>query len=188
MPIKLRRLLRISLLCLLLFFVGMVTFITVDGLTNTSTPCELGVVLGNKVHPSGRMSVALRKRMEQAMVVWNGGLVDRLMVSGGLGKEGHDEAIVMRDYLLKMGVPRDKIIVDSQGLDTRLTSLHAKETGAESVIVITNYFHISRAKLACRQAGIPVVHGSAPIYFHWTNLWSVPREVIGWWAYLLRLK
>ena len=185
---KLHRFLRVTIWASIAVFLVMIAFITIDGLTNTQTPCELGVVLGSKVHPSGRMSVSLRKRMEQAVVVWEAGLVQKLMVSGGVGKEGHDEAVVMQAYLLKAGVPRSKIIVDSKGLDTRLTAKHAHATGAKSVIVISNFYHIPRAKMACRQAGIETVHGSAPIYFHWTNLWSVPREVLGWWAYFFRLK
>lgn len=185
---NLRRTLRYSFLFALTIIISTLGYILADGLTNTKTPCELGVVLGSKVHPSGRPSITLQKRLEQATLIYKQKLVPKLMVSGGLGKEGHDEAIVMRNLLIKAGIPRRDIIVDSQGNDTRLTAKHAHQQAPQSVIVISNYYHISRAKLACQQAGIPVVHGSAAKHFHISHLWSVPREVVGWWAYLFRLK
>jgi vancomycin permeability regulator SanA len=166
--------------------------IIADGLAPTRERSDFGLVLGNKVHPDGRLSVALRSRVDHAAALHRAGRVGHLLVSGATGREGHDEAVAMRDALVARGIPASAITVDSQGWDTRASARHAAafaaRRGFTSVTVITNYYHVSRAKLACRQEGVPVVRGSSPLRFHVDNVRSVPRDVLGWWFYLLRLK
>jgi len=166
--------------------------ICVDGLTNTKERSDFGLVLGNKVHPDGRLSVALQSRVDQAAEWYQADLVGHLLVSGATGKEGHDEAEVMRTALVARGIPISAITVDSQGWDTRQSARNAaafaKRRGFSSVTVITNYYHISRSKLACSQEGLSPARGSSPWRFHPDNLRSIPRDAIGWWLYLLRAK
>jgi len=191
-PVRLLRWLRLLLLLLLLVFGITAAALVADGLTNTREPSDFGLVLGNKVHPDGTLSVALRSRVEHAAALHRAGLVGHLLVSGATGKEGHDEAVVMREALVALGVPASAITVDSQGWDTRASARNAAafatRHGYESVTVITNYYHVSRSKLACRQEGLGRVCGSAPLRFHVDNFRSVPRDVFGWWCYFLRVK
>ena len=53
-----------------------------------------------------------------------------LFVSGGVDAAGADEAAVMRDYLISRGVPADRIVADSAGVDTWATARHATPTCA----------------------------------------------------------
>jgi len=184
--------LRRAALAVLLFLTITAVALVIDGLTNTREPSDFGLVLGNKVHPDGTLSVALRSRVEHAAALYQAGLVGHLLVSGATGREGHDEAKSMRKALLALGIPDAAITVDSEGWDTRASARNAatfaNQKGFGSVTVITNYYHISRSKLACQQGGLRIVRGSAPIRFHPDNLRSVPRDAIGWWIYFLRIK
>lgn len=186
------RAIRWSLFGLLTISLATLTWILVDGLNDDRGSSEIGVILGGKVYPSGVVSDYLAARLDHGQKLFSEGRVQQLLVSGGVGKEGHDEAVVMRDYLVGKGVPSDRIIVDSNGVNTRKTAEFAAvelaKLEADSVVVISQYFHIARCKLAFSQAGIGEVSGSAPWYFQWRDLFSAPREVVGIWAYLLRLR
>lgn len=189
---KLRKFVWRAALAGIIFAIINMAVLVTDGLRNETEPTDLGVILGSKVYPSGNPSQHLTARMNHGIELFKKGEVKALMVSGGFGKEGHDEAKVMQRFLIKSGVPSGKIIVDSKGIDTRHTAKHAKaemdQLGLASAKVISQYFHISRCKLAFRQAGIETVGGSAPWFFQGRDAYSLPREMIGWWAYLLRLK
>ncbi len=81
-----------------------------------------------------------------------------IFVSGGIDKHGTDEASAMKDYLVRAGVPVNKIIVDRLGVDTWATAKNAvaymKTHDMSSVMVITQYFHIPRATLAFKKNGV----------------------------------
>lgn len=96
----------------------------------------------------------------------------------------------MRGYLIARGVPADAIITDNNGLDTYMTAQNTKkifdERGLDSVLVVSNYFHISRARLALEKVGIDPVYSAHGHYFWIGDIRSVPREVAGYAYYLLR--
>jgi vancomycin permeability regulator SanA len=110
-----------------------------------------------------------------------------VVVSGGLGKEGFYEGTKMAQYLRAQGVPGNKIIIDNAGITTAATarnfrSMHLKP-GA--VIVVSQYFHISRTKLAFRNEGYAHVKGVHADYFEARDLYSIIREFFGFYKYLL---
>jgi vancomycin permeability regulator SanA len=61
----------------------------------------------------------------------------------------------MRDYLVKHGVPTQKIVVDDAGFDTWDSCVRAKKIfGVDRATVVTQEFHLPRAVALCRRAGI----------------------------------
>ena len=96
----------------------------------------------------------------------------------------------MRDILIQDSVPTGAIIVDRTGNNTRLTAIHARRImqarGWQSAVVISQYYHVPRAKLALRQAGVIHVSGAAAEYrFAWTDPLSIVREFAGFYVYLV---
>ena len=96
----------------------------------------------------------------------------------------------MRAVLMESGVPAAAIIVDRAGNNTRLTAIHAhqimQERGWQSAVVISQYYHVPRAKLALRQEGVAQVSGAAAEYrFTWTDPLSILRESAGFYVYLV---
>lgn len=119
------------------------------------------------------------------------GAAKAILVSGGRGAEGFQEADVMRGFLVRNGVSSSAIILDRAGNNTRLTAIHARAImqarGWRSAVVVTQYYHVTRAKLVLRQAGVEEVSGAAAEYrFAWTDPWSIIREWAGFYGYLLR--
>lgn len=168
-------------------------WIVASGLRDEPGQARTALVLGNKVEESGVPSERLQRRLKTAYDLFQFGHVKRIVVSGGTGQEGHDEAVVMRNTLVMFGVREPDIIVDSAGVDTMATArnyaaLAAREDLGEPVIV-SDYFHIERVRLALGKCGIQTAfHRSAEFDFHIKELWYVPREVIGYYAYLLFLR
>ena len=162
----------------------------IDGLTDEGIPADVGIVLGSKVNPDGVLSERLQARLAAALALYNAGTVKKLIVSGAVGKEGHDEAAKMRDHLVAQGVPTEAIFVDSLGIDTRATAENAKrlmqEHGLVSAIAVTQYFHITRTKLALATAGIQVAGGAHAHFTEWRDLYSTARELAALIPYGLR--
>jgi len=176
----------ISIAGLMLLFAGL---IVVDGLTDDIRRSDVAVVLGSKVNPNGTPSPRLQARLGRALELYKGGWTSYILVSGGTGIEGVPEGTAMKRWLISKGVPETAIIVDDQGVDTRATArntsvlMHAHNL--HSVIIVSQYFHISRTKLAFSQEGLTGVGSAHPNYFEARDLYSLAREIPGYAGYLL---
>lgn len=186
-----RKLLLASLLLLLSGpFLSGAALIVADGLRDDIRPADVAIVLGNTVESDGRPSARLRARLDKAVELYRGGLFPHVIVSGGVGVEGFNEAEVMKGYLVSQGVPEGSIIADGEGLTTSLTARNAarvmKEQGWQSALVISQYFHIPRTRLAVESYGVRPVYSAHAEYFELRDVYSIAREVIGYGAYLMR--
>ena len=94
-----RRWLSIAAGTLLLWFLVHTVAICVDGFTDENARADAAVVFGNKVLMIGVPSPRLQARLDAARSLYEKKLVLKILVSGGIGKEGFDEALVMRDAL-----------------------------------------------------------------------------------------
>ena len=164
--------------------------IIVSGLRDDIARSDVGLVLGNKVELDGTPSPRLRARLDRTLELFRGGFFPSIIVSGGTGKEGFDEAAVMRDYLISHGVPASAVITESHGDTTFASAVNtariAKERGFKSVFVVTQYFHVPRARLALRNCNITDIHSAHARFFEWGDFLSVPRDTIGYGSYLFR--
>ncbi|WP_328701137.1 SanA/YdcF family protein [Aquibacillus kalidii] len=162
--------------------------IVVDGFSDDLTNTDVAVVLGNKVELNGQPSERLQSRLDKAVELYEKGKFPSIIVSGGVGKEGFDEAIVMKEYLVKKEVPEDDIIVDSNGYNTYMTAQNTKEimdnNNYESVMVITQYFHISRTKLALKSVGINTISSASADIVQFRDLYSIFREFPAYYKYV----
>ena len=176
-------------IALCIFFAATLVLV-VSGLRDDIAPADVALVLGSKVELDGTPSPRLRARLDRTLELFRGGSFPSVVVSGGVGKEGYDEAAVMRDYLVAHGVPAERIILDSHG-DTTLASAQniariARERNFKSVFIVSQYFHIPRAKLALERCHFSVIHSAHAHFFEWRDVYSAARETAGYGSYLLR--
>jgi uncharacterized SAM-binding protein YcdF (DUF218 family) len=164
--------------------------ISLAGLWDDARPADVCVVLGNTVGRDGRPSERLRARLDKALELYRAGMFAEVIVSGGVGEEGFDEAAVMKQYLLENGVPEDRVHADSRGLDTFETARNAKTLmaarGWGSALVVSQYFHVPRCRLALRRAGVGDVSSAHADYFELRDLYSTCREVAAYAYYFVR--
>lgn len=186
MPIK--KLSKKLFYLLLPWFVIHSSVIIIDGLSKPKNAADYAVILGNKVNDDGTLSIRLEKRLECGLQLYKTARVKGIIVSGGLGKEGYYEGDEMKKYLVQKGIPDSVIIIDNVGNNTRLsvtnvlnlqTQLHFK-----SIIVVSQYFHISRTKMLFRKNGFTAIESASPDYFEWHDLYSMIREFFAFYLQL----
>lgn len=162
----------------LIWFFGHCLY-TIDGLLDEGKTADYAIILGSKVNTDGTLSERLEKRMQCGLKLYQEKRIKKIIVSGGLGKEGFYEANKMSDYLIENNVPKEDILIDNYGNNTRETvknSLQFKDIKESSIIVVSQYFHISRTKMLYRKSGVKEVSGVSPNYFEIRDLYSLLRE------------
>ena len=85
------------------------------------------VVLGAQVKADGSLSLQLKWRLDAAYEAWQ--KENCLIVTCGAqgSNEPAPEALVMRDYLVGLGVPGEMILTDESSFNTRQNIRHAAE-------------------------------------------------------------
>lgn len=158
-----------------------------DGSRDRIEPVDLLVVPGSMVHPDGTLSRNLHGRLLAALDYHRSGNCRKIVVSGGIGEEGRDESLAMRDFLLSNNVPDSVILVDGNGVNTFETARFAarwmREHDAKTVAVASSFFHITRLRLALKRHGIPMQGHIHSRLYEPRDLYSVAREVPGLVAY-----
>jgi vancomycin permeability regulator SanA len=163
------------------------TLIIIDGLNDELEPCQVAVIFGNKVNVDGSLSDRLKARVDKGLELYQAGIVQKLFVSGGLGSEGQNEGDKMAEYLITQGVHSKHIKIDNKGNNSGLTAVNFKKEypKIEKVILVSQYYHISRAKLAFRKSGISLPQGAHCEYFEFRDFYSLFREFFGFYKYWL---
>lgn len=125
------------------------------------------VIFGAAVRPDGTPSGSLRRRVEGALRLGEG-VTDRLfLATGGVGRHGPAEALVIRDLLLAAGVAPHEILVEDKARDTLESVLfcHAilrRRPEVETVWPCSSDYHNPRCALLFRMLGYRVRRGRMP--------------------------
>jgi uncharacterized SAM-binding protein YcdF (DUF218 family) len=181
---------RVTLLAGAGAFLLAAALLCVSGASDDLRQSDVAVVLGNAVSPDGTPSPRLAARLDAAVTVWVDRRVGAIIVSGGVDRNGTDEAAAMRRYLIARGVPDAAIIADPHGVTTwetaRNTAAIMRERNWRTAMVISQYFHVPRTRLALARFGISDARSAHPSYVEWRDLYSIAREVFGYPAYWFR--
>ena len=122
------------------------------------------IVLGCQVREDGP-SVLLRDRLDEALAYWEEHEDTLIVVSGGQGSnEPTTEARAMADYLEERGMEEDQILLEDRSHNTaqnlRYSRALLEEAGEDlsgGVIVVSNGFHLTRARMLAQRAGFDQV-------------------------------
>ena len=129
------------------------------------------IVLGAQVYRSGP-SVVLRYRLDAAYEYLSENENTVCIVTGAQGyNEPFPEAEGMKDYLVRRGIVAVRIRTDPASKNTRENienSLAFLDPEKDSVVIVTNNFHLFRAMSLAKKAGIRHLSGlpagSTPLY------------------------
>ena len=160
------------------------------GETDYARPAQAAVVPGAQVFANGRPTIALRGRVLTAVSLYKRGLVHTLVLSGGRNGTASQVA-AMRSLALQQGVPSSAVLCDYQGVNTAATVrdtvplLRARKL--RRVIVVSDFYHLPRLKLAYASAGFDVltVPAKGGAWIRQTP-YLIVRDDAGFWVYLLR--
>ncbi|WP_338054487.1 YdcF family protein [Salipiger pentaromativorans] len=125
----------------------------------------VALVLGAAVWPGGEPSPTLRRRALKAAELWRQGAVRTVVGCGGLGRYPPTEAEVIAALCTGAGVPETAVFLEDRSVTTEENIRFAlpvlAELGAREVVVVTDLYHLPRALLVARRAGL-VACGTAP--------------------------
>jgi vancomycin permeability regulator SanA len=173
---------------LALWFTLHTAYTILDGITDKGETADIALILGNKVNEDGTLSRGLAHRMQCGLELYRAGHFKKIIVSGGKGKEGHFEGDKMREFLLQNGVPDSIILVDNDGFNTRAsvknTLLLREKLHFNSVLVVSQYFHLTRSKMLFRGSGLQISSAS-PRFFEIRDVYSLIREFAAFYQQLL---
>lgn len=149
------------------------------------------IVLGAQVKPDGEPSLQLQWRIDAAAEAWQ--KHPCLIVTCGAqgSNEPAPEAQVMRDELIRQGVPEEYILVEDQSFNTRQNIAHAasllEEQNASRVLIVTSDYHLPRAMAMAEDAGLEASGMGAPTKLgmqYWVK--NHGREALAWIKYWMQ--
>lgn len=125
--------------------------------TNKVSKSYTALVLGAKVYRNGNLSVILQDRVNTALDLYQSKKITRFLLSGDHGKSNYDEVNLMKDYLIKKGVPKQDIFLDHAGFDTYDSVYRAKHIfNVTEIVIVTQHFHVKRAVYIAKSLGLKV--------------------------------
>lgn len=124
------------------------------------------VVLGAAEY-RGRPSPVLRARLDHAYDLYMHGYAPRVITTGGAGGDPQfTEAEVGRNYLVKRGIPSEAITIENEGGSTVHSIVAVSEImrrmGLESALLVSDGYHIYRAKQILQNEGMAVYGSPRP--------------------------
>ena len=174
---KILRISKATLLILIAWFLIHSIYVTIDGLHDNHTRADVAIVFGNKVNEDGTLSKTLKARVDKSLELYNQHRVKKIIVSSGLGKEGHWEGTAMKEYLVAHQVPAKDISVDNHGDDTEKTVVNSIEIidklHYKSATSVSQYFQQTRIKMLFRKHGFTNIASASPRYFEWRDFYSI---------------
>jgi uncharacterized SAM-binding protein YcdF (DUF218 family) len=147
------------------------------GQREQALPADVVVVLGARVLAGGVPSGALQARVEKAVELYQRGIASRLIFSGGVGDHPPSEAQVMRSLAVRLGVPAEACTLEEQSHSTEQNARYSAELlrslGAQRVVVVSDPYHLLRARQYFRLQGFEVA--TSPALLTERNLQAVDR-------------
>lgn len=123
---------------------------------------QVMVILGCRVMPGGEPSMLLQDRLETALDYLEEDPDILVVVSGGQGSnEPVSEAACMAGWLEERGISEDRIFQEDQSSNTKENLIFSKdllaregiEVGETDVLVVSNGFHLTRARMLAERFG-----------------------------------
>lgn len=178
---------------LVLLVAGVVLFSVLEGLIlseahtdrNGATSCM--IVLGAGLYGPDPSPI-LKSRLDTALFYLNECPDLPVIVTGSQGAgENRSEAEAMREYLMKRGVASGRIYVEPEANSTEENLRYAKalliqkgiDPGNLAVALVTNEFHLCRAKFLASQNGMHVMGIAAKTPYVWLKINYFVREAFG---------
>lgn len=157
-----------------------------------SEPCDYVIVLGAGVNGT-EPSLTLQNRIDKAFAYLTDNPDVICVVSGGQGDhEEISEAECMYRELTKMGIPSKRIWQEKQSTSTVenlkfSVALIEEKTGdcPKKIGIISNEFHITRAKLMARHQGLNPVGIPAETSWMTLKINYYLREIAALWKYMI---
>ena len=120
------------------------------------------MVLGASVLADGTPSPMLKDRLDVGIALYHAGAAPKLLLTGDDGQVEYNEVGAMLRYAESNGVPEEDIFLDHAGFSTYESVYRARAIfEVDSMIVVTQRYHLFRALYGCRALDIKALGASA---------------------------
>ncbi len=168
-PARRRWLLRLAVLLALagIIFVAVLSvMISLQARQDETQLADVIVVFGAAEY-YGKPSPVLKARADHAFTLYQKKIAPFIITTGG-GRDSHfSEGGVSRDYLIGLGVPANKLIAETQAMDTwqsaKRVAAIMKINNMRTCVAVSDDYHMFRVKRMLETQGI-VVYGSPRPY------------------------
>jgi uncharacterized SAM-binding protein YcdF (DUF218 family) len=97
--------------------------------------------------------MASNDRLMQALELYRLGYCEKIFITGGSGKifnQKHKESIILKDYLILLGIPESDIVIESQSKNTYENAVESAKIlnpteNKNTYLLITSAYHMRRA-------------------------------------------
>jgi len=120
---------------------------------------KIGLLLGTgKILSNGHINLYYKYRLEAAAKLFKAGKIEYILISGDNSRKDYDEPSTMKEDLIKMGIPANRIVLDYAGFRTFDSVVRCKEIFCETrATVISQQFHNERALFIAQNKGIKAI-------------------------------
>ncbi|PJF36429.1 MAG: YdcF family protein [Candidatus Thermofonsia Clade 1 bacterium] len=188
----LRRLLLLMLgAALLMPSIGAI-FIYSYGQVDRAAPADAIVILGAGTRRDGTPSYSYARRIRHALALYAQGYAPRLICTGGYTQQHpKSEGAACAEMLRKHGVPESAIFYEEHSRNTEENALYTYQIlaqhGWQSVLLVSDGYHLFRAEAVFRAYGLAVSSSSAQLSSGALPWQSVIRNMLretaafAWW-------
>ncbi len=147
----------------------------------TTPSAPVAIVFGAGLTRTGEPTAILKDRVETAAQLYFAGKVQKLLMTGDNRFLYYNEPEAMRQYALSLGVPSADIVLDYAGRRTYDSCYRARAIfGLDSVLLVTQAFHLPRALFLCNALGLKAAGVEANNHRYWPPLlviWNVREQL-----------
>lgn len=170
------------------------TTVFLFSLKDETRPADAAIVLGAAV-VRDRPSAVFRERLNHAIQLYQTGMVETLIFTGGVGNRDElAEGEVGRNYAIARGVNPADILLETTSTSTnenlRNAQVVARQNGLETFLIVSTPNHMRRALAVAGDLNMEA-YSSPTRTIRWissvTRAYSYVREVVAYSVYLLNL-
>jgi uncharacterized SAM-binding protein YcdF (DUF218 family) len=173
-------------------------YVSIGAETDYAIPADVIIVLGCRIHGDapGGFSHCIRARADHAANLYRRDLSDHIIATGGATEDGRGptESSVLYGLLRQDGVPESAITQESQAQNTIQNISYSQAimeaNGWRTAILVTEPFHINRASLIARDAGMTVYPSPALDTPNWTQplvrVYNLGRDTLSLMLYQVK--
>jgi len=160
----------------------------------TAQTADAIVVLGAGMSPDGTLHNSTLGRVQKGIALYKDGIAPRLHFSGGRAvPNGPSAGARMANVAMTNGVPLSAISFEERSLSTLQNALFSKPmlANASSIILVSEGFHLPRAKASFWWMGYDNIHMAHSDRFRLTSSGNINpkmlgREALAYWFNLAR--
>lgn len=148
----------VLIIILVLAYLSIALYIAKQAERDTKLKADAILVLGARSYIEGKYNPCLKARVEHAVALYKAAYAPKIIMSGGNDREDDaNEADTMEKIAIEKGIPSTDILEEKSATSTyenfSLSSDILKENNLNSVIVVTEPFHVARAALVAQKLG-----------------------------------